>query len=249
MKVHSFTHKLILLPIYYIFHHNLLFGYLHKIFFKTFRYKKYKFNLKIEKLPTSHRASFLFKTYEYNDRIICEKNLSKKNKCIVIGGGIGFIPAIVYHKTKNKVLIFEINKKIIQNLKKNLLINNCKFRVLNKNLVFNLKKKSSFYCTKNFLETTGYHKTKDKIIVENIYYKKIKNILSFNTLIIDGEGIEEYYIKHISSFKNIKYILFELHNNLISKKLVKKIFNTLSENEFVLSDKCFNSYYYEKILK
>ena len=76
MKVHSFAHKLILLPIYYIFHHNLLFGYLHKIFFKTFRYKKYKFNLKIEKLPTSHRASFLFKTYEYNDRIICEKNLS-----------------------------------------------------------------------------------------------------------------------------------------------------------------------------
>ena len=48
----------------------------------------------------SHRASFLFKTYEYNDRIVVEKNLSNKNKCIVIGGGIGFIPTLVFHKTK-----------------------------------------------------------------------------------------------------------------------------------------------------
>ena len=32
MKVHSFAHKLILYPVYYIFHHNFLFGYIHKIF-------------------------------------------------------------------------------------------------------------------------------------------------------------------------------------------------------------------------
>ena len=246
MKVHSFTHKLILLPIYYILHHNLFFGYLHKTFFKIFKYKRYKFNLAINNLPTSHRASFLFKTYEYNDRKICEKNLSNKNKCIIIGGGIGFIPTIVYHKTKNIVLIFEINKKIINNLKNNLLINNCKFKVLNKNLNFNNKKKSLFYLSNNFLETSGYLKTGDKISVENINFKKIKNIFTFNTLIIDGEGIEEYYIQNISKFRNIRYIFFELHNNLLSKEKVKEIFDTLSSNKFILSDQCFNSYYFEK---
>ena len=116
MKVHSFAHKLILLPVYYVIHHNVFFGYLHKIFFKIFKYQNFKFNLKILNLPLSHRSSFLFKTYEYNDRKICEENLSNRNKCIIIGGGIGFIPTITYHKTKNTVLIFEINKQIIKNL-------------------------------------------------------------------------------------------------------------------------------------
>ena len=246
MKVHSFTHKLILLPIYYILHHNLIFGYLHKIFFKVFRYKKYKFNLKIKNLPTSHRASFLFKTYEYNDRKLCEKNLTKKNKCIIIGGGLGFIPVIVYHKTQNNVLIFEINKKIIKNLKKNILINNYKYMILNKNLSLSQKKNSLFYFNENFLETSGYFKTKNKTMVDNIYYKKIKNFSNFNTLIIDGEGAEEYYIKNLFKFKNIKYVIFELHNNLLSKKKVEQIFENLRINKFVLSDKCFNSYYYKK---
>ena len=93
---------------------------------------------------------------------ICEKNLSKKNKCIVIGGGIGFIPTLVYHKTKNDILAFEINKKIIKNLNQNLLLNHCKFKLYNNNLVFDNKNSSTFYHTVNFLETSGYFKTKDK---------------------------------------------------------------------------------------
>jgi FkbM family methyltransferase len=246
MKVHSFAHKLILSPIYYILHHNFIFGYLHKIIFKKFTYRNFKFNLNIDNLPLSHRASFLFKTYEYNDRKICEKNLSKKNKCIVIGGGIGFIPTLVYHKTKNDILAFEINKKIIKNLNQNLLLNHCKFKLYNNNLVFDNKNSSTFYHTVNFLETSGYFKTKDKFIVKNINFKKIKNFFNFNTLIIDGEGVEEYYIKNLTKMKNIKYILFELHNNLLAKDKVSKIFKVLNVHNFILADKCFNSYYFKK---
>ena len=150
MKVHSFAHKLILYPVYYIFHHNFLFGYIHKFFFNVFKFKNFKFNLKLINLPLSHRASFLFKTYEYNDRIIVEKNLSNKNRCIVIGGGIGFIPTLVFHKTKNLVLVFEINKKIIKNLKINLQINHCYFKLLNKNLVFDKKNSPIFIIMKIF---------------------------------------------------------------------------------------------------
>ena len=246
MKVHSFAHKLILLPVYYVIHHNVFFGYLHKIFFKIFKYQNFKFNLNILNLPLSHRSSFLFKTYEYNDRKICEENLSNRNKCIIIGGGIGFIPTITYHKTKNTVLIFEINKQIIKNLKKNLLQNRCKFKLLNNNLTFDNEKKSNFYITDNFLETSAYLKTKKKISIKNINYKKIKNLSNFNTLIIDGEGIEEYYLKNLSKLKKIKHILFELHNNLLSKTEVKRIFYNLKKNKFKLADKCFNSYYFKK---
>ncbi len=247
MKVHSFAHKLILLPIYYIAHHNVFFGYLHKIFFKNFKYKNFKFNLDVFNLPLSHRSSFLFKTYEYNDRKVCENNLSKKNRCIVIGGGIGFIPTIVYHKTFNPVLIFEINNKIIKNLKKNLLQNKCKFKLFNNNLTLDNKKKSTnFYLNDNFLETSSYFKTKMKITIKNIYHKRVKKLSNFNTLIIDGEGVEEYYIKNISKIKSIKYILFELHNNLLSKIEVRRIFTNLKKNKFKLTDKCFNSYYFER---
>ena len=247
MKVHSFAHKIILLPIYYILHHNLFFGFIHKFFFNKFKYKKYKFNLNVVNLPLSHRASFLFKTYEYNDRKICEDNLSSKNKCVIIGGGLGFIPTISYHKTNNKVLIFEINKKIIRNLKKNLSQNKCKFEIYNNNLTFDNKKNSIFYSSENFLETSSYFKTNKKILVKNINFKKVKKFFTYNTLIIDGEGVEEYYLQNLSKLKNIKYIIFELHNNLLSKDKIKKIFYNLNKNKFKLTDKCFNSYYFKKI--
>ncbi len=246
MKVHSFAHKLILLPIYYIIHHNIFFGYLHKIFYKIFKYQNFRFSLDILHLPMSHRSAFLFKTYEYNDRKICENNLSKKNKCIIIGGGLGFIPTIAYHKTLNPVLIFEINKKILKNLKKNLEMNKCKFTLLNNNLTFENTKKSNFYFTNNFLETSAYLKTNRKISIKNINYKKIRKLSNFNTLIIDGEGVEEYYLKNLSKIKNIKHIIFELHNNLLSKLKIEEIFKNLKKNKFKLADKCFNSYYFKK---
>jgi len=246
MKYHSFAHKLILLPIYYIVHHNIVFGYLHKFLFKNFKYQNYNFNLDVLNLPLSHRSSFLFKTYEYNDRKICERNLSKKNKCIVIGGGIGFIPTIAYHKTNNNILIFEINKKIIKNLKKNLSQNRCKFKLLNNNLSFENKKKTNFYFTDNFLTTSAYLKTQKKFSIKNINYKKVEKLSNFNTLIIDGEGVEEYYLKNLSKLKNIKYILFELHNNLLSTTDIKRIFENLKRNKFKLKDKCFNSYYFKR---
>ena len=42
-----------------------------------------------------------------------ERYIDKNNKCIIIGGGLGFIPTIAYHNSKNKMLVFEINNKII----------------------------------------------------------------------------------------------------------------------------------------
>ena len=71
--------------------------------------------------------SFFFKTYEYNDKVLIEKYINHKNKCIIIGGGIGFIPTLSYQKSLNKILVFEINEKIIKNLKNNLTQNNCDF--------------------------------------------------------------------------------------------------------------------------
>ena len=69
--------KIISFPIYYLIHYNYLFGIIHKTFFKTFNYKKFKFSLNNLKFPTSSYSSFLWKTYELNDRVLIERNLKK----------------------------------------------------------------------------------------------------------------------------------------------------------------------------
>jgi len=116
----------LLYPIYYLFHKNIFFGLLHKVFIKNFYYKNLKFELKVKNLPLSVRSSFLFKTYEINDRLLVERHINKNNKCIVIGGGIGFIPSLIGQLSKNPMLIFEVNQDLKKNLIKNLKNNNCK---------------------------------------------------------------------------------------------------------------------------
>ena len=51
-----------------------------------------------------------------------------------------------------------------------------------------------------------YRKTKKKIKLKNTSYKKVKKINSYNTLIIDGEGIEKHYIENISVLNKIRFI-------------------------------------------
>ena len=106
MKVFEKKFKFIIFPIYYLIHNNFFFGILQKFVFKIFKYKKFKFELTNLNLPISYFSSFLWKTYELNDRVIIERNLSKRNKCIIIGGGIGFIGVITYHLTKKKNICF-----------------------------------------------------------------------------------------------------------------------------------------------
>lgn len=247
MKVFTNTIKIIIFPAYYLIHKNLLFGLIHKKFIKNFYYKDFVFNLNLKNIPLASRSSFIFKTYEYNDKKLVEKHINNKNKCIIIGGGIGFIPTLAFHKSKNKILVFEINKIIINNLRKNLIQNNCKFTLFNNNLVLqNAPRTSNYFISEDFLSTSQYDKKGKIEKVENINIKKIFNFKKFNTLIIDGEGIEEYFLNNLNKINNIHYIIFELHNNLFNLKKVNSLFFKLKKNKFILVDKCFNSYFFKK---
>lgn len=238
--------KIFLSPIYYIIHHNFIFGLIHKTFIKKFFYKNLSFNLKIKEIPLENYSSFLFKTYEYNDRKLIEKHINKKNKCIVLGGGIGFIPTLAYIKSRNKILVFEINKKIISNLKKNLFDNKVIFKIFTKNLVFKKEEKKYYFFSKDFLTTSSKVKSTKKKLIENIEVKNIRDFEKFNTLILDIEGEEEYYLTNIKKLKKIRHIFFELHYNILDKEKINKIMSTLKSNGFSLTDKCFNSFYFSK---
>lgn len=241
--------KLIIFPIYYLIHYNFFFGYIQKKLIKFFFYKNFKFSLKNCDFPLPYYSSFFFNTYELNDRKIIQKNLSKKNKCIIIGGGIGFIGVLAFHYTKNPIIIFEINKKIISNLKNNLKINNIKFKLFAGNLSLNKKsQKNFFFQHKNFLATSIYRKGSLKTKLKNYDYKNIKNLKKFNTLIIDGEGIEEHYINNIQKLPFIKYLIFEFHNDIFSENNKNVLFNKLKKNKFFIKDRFINSYFFEKKL-
>ncbi len=248
MKVFNTITKVFIFPIYYAVHKNILFGFFHKNFIKKFYFRDLIIDLNIKNIPLSNYSSFLFKTYEYNDRVLVEKNINKKNRCIIIGGGLGFIPCLAYKKSLNKILVFEIDNKIIKNLNANLTKNYCKFNIFTKCLHFNQNTKSiKFYLNDDFLCNSKYEISKKPINIQTISYNKINNFKKFNTLIIDAEGFEYDYIKGLNKVKNIKYIIFELHNNLLSTKKIKIIFKELEKNKFHLKDKCFNSYYFSKI--
>ena len=244
----NFFSKLFMFPLYYIFHYNIIFGWIHKNYIKVFRYKNLIFYLNNLKIPLPYYSSFIFNTNELNDRVLLERNLIKKHKCIIIGGGIGFVPAIVNKATKNKIMIFEINKNILDNLKKNLLKNQIKFQIFNYNLILSNKgKQNYYYSNQNFLATSMYRKTNRKYKLKNLIYKKVKNINKFNTLVIDGEGVEKHYIENLYVLKKIKYIFFEFHNDIFSNRDRKKIFNKLNKQGFFLKDSFVNSYYFIKL--
>ena len=128
-------------PIYYLIHYNYFIGLFQKYLIKDFYYKNLVFKIDYERIPTSLASSFIFNTYEYNDRVLVEKYITKKNKSIVIGGGLGFIACINFKNSKNKFLISEIDDSILKNLKFNLLKNKCKFKLISGNLL--VKKKSN----------------------------------------------------------------------------------------------------------
>ena len=249
MKVFPGCIKIVLLPIYYLFHKNIFFGLIQKYIIKKFYYKNLKLEIPIKLLPTSNYSSFFFKTYEYNDRKLIERNVSKINKCIIIGAGIGFIPCLTYSKSKNKILVFEIDKRIKKDLLRNLRENKCIFDFYDKNLVLEKNKKNDFfYFDNNFLNNSKYRITDKKIKISNIFSKKIKEFQDYNTIIIDAEGIEEYFIKNIKYLKKIKYLFFELHYDLFNRKKITNLKKILEKNKFKLLDQCFNSSYYKKII-
>ena len=118
----------------------------------------------------------------------------------------------------------------------------------NNNLVLkNNKKTSEYFIGSSFLSTSQYIKKGKLEYVDNIHINKIKDFKEFNTLIMDGEGIEEYFITNINQIPNIQNIIFELHNNMFELKKINFLFSNLKKNNFILIDKCFNSYYFKKL--
>jgi hypothetical protein len=243
------------LPFYFL-HRNIFFGFFFSKIIKIFHYSFNKKNFSFYvpgNLDYSFYSSFLTKTYEINDATLIKRNLYANQKPIIIGGGLGFIPAIVSTIVKNKIPVFEIDSNIISFLKKNLKKNNINSKVYNSFFFFIQKPKINFFFeSENFISTSIYNlkKVKNKLTKINnfISYKKLCRInkIAYDTIIVDAEGYEYDLIKDISMKIPIKHIFFELHSSIIGKKRTNNLFRFLKVNQFNLVDSFFNSYYYSR---
>ena len=92
------------------------------------------------------------------------------------------------------------------------------------------------------MSTSSKSKSNKYIKVKNLFFRNINEISKFNTLIIDAEGDEKYYIENLRKLKTIKHLFFELHYNIFNDLEVSKIMKKLKKNRFKLKDKCFNSF-------
>ena len=111
-----------------------------------------------------------------------------------------------------------------------MIINKVQFDLYNKNLLVEKNFKNNyFYETNNFLESSIYKNDGTKRSFQSINHELIKDFNVYNTLVIDAEGQENYYIENIIKFSHIKHIFFELHYNLLSKNDINKIFENLEK--------------------
>ena len=80
MKVHDNITKVIFFLPYYLIHKNIFLGFFYRKFFSYFKYKNIKIFIKNAPFMISEYSSFVFKTYEFNDRYLIEKYLNKKKQ-------------------------------------------------------------------------------------------------------------------------------------------------------------------------
>ena len=93
------------------------------------------------------------------------------------------------------------------------------------------------------MSTSSKSKSNKYIKVKNLFFRNINEISKFNTLIIDAEGDEKYYIENLRKLKTIKHLFFELHYNIFNKFEANNLFSILEKNGFEKVDSCFNSFY------
>ena len=96
------------------------------------------------------------------------------------------------------------------------------------------------------MASSKYLKTHNLQKAKNITKDEIIDFNNYNTLIIDGEGIEEHFINNLDKIPNIKYLIFEFHHHIFDKVQKDSLFTILKKGNFKLVSKCFNSYYFSK---
>ena len=227
-------------------------GYFIKGLFKNKKrfYRIENMNFKFPRSPLSFYGSD-FKYYELSERILVNKYLDENDVVLELGANVGVLSCFINKKIKyssNQVSI-EANDNIINLLQINKERNGCNF-IIENSILSNEKGKSDFYINQSVISSSIYKRDNNlqKISVNRVSKSILekKYDLKFNCLIMDIEGGEYDVIKTIE-FTNIKKIILELHNEILSKKQINFCNKKLKDEGFNLTDKINSVEYWEKL--
>lgn len=176
-------------------------------------------------------------TYESAELDLISKILSPQDRVLEIGGAIGFIGLFCRKVLKvDEVISVEPNPKTLSYLRRNYELNGLTPSVIEA-AVASTDGPVTFYTNDMFWEDSLVQSAKNAgatpITVPGLTFNSLLQRAgkTFNTLIIDVEGAEQY-LPLDSIPKDIKKIVIEIHQNIIGVRPGYQILETLIRSGF-----------------
>jgi len=158
-----------------------------------------------------------------------------------LGGCLGVVSVVLNKKLNNpeKHIVIEANPKLIKYLEHNKKINNCSFVV--KNALMTPNKNNNIFYSYDKLVAGSAHRldnnesNKTQHIIDTITLEELEAQVEYNfdLLVIDIEGGELEFLENFDISK-FKYILVELHENLMYSGFNNKCIHILNSEGFIV---------------
>ena len=173
--------------------------------------------------------------YEADELKLVKNRLVSDDVVMEIGTGLGLLSAYCAKKIGNdRVFTFEANPALESPIKDNYDLNQVQPQ-LEICLVGDRNKVADFYVGKNFWSSSIYDKAEGaksiKVPVIN-FNEKVREI-DPTFLLLDMEGGEYEFVKY-ADFHNIKKLMIEVHNWILTPEQIKFVKHRLAESGFYL---------------
>ncbi len=176
-------------------------------------------------------------SYEGSEVGIIKQTLTKDDKVLELGTGMGFISTFCSKMIgSDRVFTFEANKAMKPAIEKMFAANNVSPKVTFK-LLGDGNKDIKFYKNDESFLASSTHKLENtvEVVMEQQDLNKTIAEIKPSYLIMDIEGAE-YDVFKLIDFQSIKKIQFELHPRLLKEDQIEVIFKKLADGGFIRNE-------------
>ena len=173
--------------------------------------------------------------YEADELKLVKNRLSPDDTVMEVGTGLGLLSAYCAKKIGNdKVYTFEANPALESAIKDNYALNQVEPQ-LDICLVGDRTGVADFYVGQNFWSSSIYDKAQGAkpITVPVINFNEKVREINPTFLLLDMEGGEYEFVKY-ADFYNIKKLMIEIHNWILTPEQIKFVKHSLAESGFYL---------------
>jgi FkbM family methyltransferase len=176
--------------------------------------------------------------YEREEASQIHRIVQEGDRVVELGAGIGFIGALVAQTAKaSSIDLYEANPKLISIIEQTRKLNGAAFNVHNKVVLSDNSSGSldiPFYLRSNFWASSlspGPYPYSDVVNVPTISFADMIQKHDPTMLIVDIEG-GELQLFHNVSIGNVKKVYIELHQKVIGRRGMKRVFDFFHARDF-----------------